>query len=397
MSNVDVSRFFDRVLQFQSIEDWCPVYDGGAFGRIDHASYRSAIVVRLQRVDRLTIEQRVAVARPEFWCSGFLPEDGNPFERRLLEHYSPGDAIAEWCTRDDMKASVMFGEMEALRTIGMLCGNTDLSRRPVMRMTVWRDFPKAGSFVMALIPVLGENEASRSQGTMAYYMSGKSIDDGRAVLTDHLMEVPWPTFPDWWTPGLKRYLELMHRHHEQLAEPEVIDRAEAIFVIACLRNCARGPPLVPFRKGDVGGQPVASSGEGAFVEIGGYLWVAAPREGFSLAAYLQCLLRFLGLDPSCAFDRLDGHRLAPYQVVMRSSQWEMVQDEFGKLFRCQQAAYRHLRGGKVAPKLRFGAKPACIGLCLEAPTIAPRFTERNTFLEWAEVSVEGPPRSAEYP
>lgn len=36
--------------------------------------------------------------RPEFQCSSFLPEDA-PFEKKLLEHLAPGDAIVEWCGR----------------------------------------------------------------------------------------------------------------------------------------------------------------------------------------------------------------------------------------------------------------------------------------------------------
>jgi len=383
----DLARFFDRLLQIRSIDDWSLIHDGGADGRIHFSAQKSTTVVRLERLERLTLDQRLALMRPEFQCSSFFPEDA-PIEKKLLQHFAPGDAIVEWC---GISTAQGFPETSALRTFGMMSGSADLSKRAMIRMTVRRDFPTTGQITCAYIHV---GEASQQRGNTAYLLCSTSVENGSAVLTEHLIEVPWPTFPDWWTSGLQHYLGMMSHHFAKMSEPDILGKAESMFVVASLRSCARGTPLLPVRKANLA--EALSIGK-SFVEIGGYLWAPAESEGFTFPTYLRRLLSFLGFD-QCVFDRLDGRLLAPYQAAIDGRDWELVEADFTKLFRCQQAAYRRLRGGKGAPKVYFGTRLSFLGFCSEVPQVHARVTERNTFVEWEEISqAQGQPRSAEYP
>lgn len=387
MSGMDIGRHFERLAQFREISDWSAICDNGPGGQIHQSSQRAMTVVRATLMDEAPLEQLLAVSRPEFQCGGSAPAQ-DPFNRRIAELLAPGDAVIEW---SGMNEGLSSEEAQSYRILGFMSGGGDLTQPSSMRVAVWRDFPAVGEFSAVYTSVLSNT---------GYYTWSSSFGDGSVSITEHFMEIPWPTCPDWWIPMLQEFLEATSRRCALMTHPTVLALAGSVYVVACLRSCTHGPPLLPINwegSEDSSSSPPSVADNSAIVQMDAYTWAQAKREGFNFPTYLQNLLRFAGCHNRCVFDRLDGRKVAPYQAVIRCSEWELVQESFHKLFRLQQSAYRRMYGGKSAPRVYFGTKPSFLDLSAEAPQVLDLILHRKTFVEWMEVSPTSSPVSAEFP
>jgi len=363
--------------------DWSLVYDGCLEGwQFHQCSLRGTTVVRVRRERPLPLEHWLPVMRPEFRNSAARGDTG-PFQFRLVELLAPGDALLELAALSEAMGDV---EKQAYRMLGLLFVSTDLTQPSLVRSALWRDFPQAGQFSSVSVYCDRELVPPRTQGGFACYECATSVHGSR-TLVEQFVQIPWPTLPAWGPPLLKGTLDSFTREWTALTRPESIAMAESTYIIANLRSCTRGPPLLPVL--------AAGEDERVVVQIGGCTW-AAPRPGeFSFPRYMQNLLAFVDFHARC-FDRLDGWRVVPYQAVIDCADWEKAQQAFHELFRVQRSAYRHMYGGKSAPKVHFGASPSFTDLCSEGPLPIDHVVQRKTFVEWAQAQ-RSEPRSAEYP
>jgi len=119
------------------------------------------------------------------------------------------------------------------------------------------------------------------------------------------------------------------------------------------------------------------------VQIGGYTWAALDGKHFCLAEFLNVLLRLDGRGHR-AFASLDGQKLVSYQAAMLTEDWEASRPHLERMMQLQSAAYRRLRGGTGAPKLRPANEAHFTGqfvayepVCLQPPGL----TLKNTFVD----------------
>lgn len=128
-----------------------------------------------------------------------------------------------------------------------------------------------------------------------------------------------------------------HREAPQFFDVQAADER---FVVAQLRKCARGPPLLPV------------DGE----------WAAVPQLRFALSEYLMTLVCSVTSedDPArrCRVQQhVQGRPLLVYQAAIPADDWRLVFDAVLKPFQQQRSAYRKLRGGTGAPEIFFGVEP----------------------------------------
>eukprot|EP00929_Paragymnodinium_shiwhaense_P086433 TRINITY_DN4694_c0_g1_i10.p2 TRINITY_DN4694_c0_g1~~TRINITY_DN4694_c0_g1_i10.p2 ORF type:complete len:188 (+),score=33.56 TRINITY_DN4694_c0_g1_i10:203-766(+) len=156
--------------------------------------------------------------------------------------------------------------------------------------------------------------------------------------------------------------------------------AENFYKIVCLRGCCRGPPLIPFD------EPSETT---TIEQIGGWYWQANEEGMFTFPAYLQKLIRTCGSDTR-VFSSLDGRRLVPYQAAVLRSEWDLIEKKLKDLFSAQCSAYRFLRGGSGAPKLKAEvnarfvseSKPLSEPTKLSLDDFMIFKVEHNTFLDF---------------
>jgi len=389
MAVLDIERYFKRLAQFREAVGWSAVAGVGPEWEVHQCAFRATTVLRFRRVGPVSLEQLLSVTRPEFRYEAAAGGMA-PFRCRVLELLSPGDALIEVRGMSDALRDI---EVQAYRQLGFLLVSTDLSRQSVLRSTTWRDFPEEGKFATVCVHSDAEPAPRRTRSRQSgggYYICAESVGDGSCTLLEHFVQIPWPSIPQWGIPLLQGHLDAFSRHAAALRNPDVIAVAQSMYVIASLRSCTRGPPLLPLFE-DAGGVAVGSS-----VHMGDHTWVEAKRTDFDLPRYMQRMLMFAKVDACCVFDRLDGRRIAPYQAAIAWSSWELAQESFNRLFRTQRSAYRRMYGGKSAPKIYFGASPSFLGATAEALQVVDRVVRRNTFVEWAGPQVMQP-RAAEYP
>lgn len=162
-------------------------------------------------------------------------------------------------------------------------------------------------------------------------------------------QVAWQTYPTWFTPlGVATIEMCKHKGELYRAEmPRYKELAENFYKVVCLRGCCRGPPLLPQ---DEWSETTTTE------KIGGHYWYAAEEGTFTFSGYLQTLLRLCG-SSARVFSTLSGQRLVPYQCAVLSEEWDAVEARFKDLFAAQCSAYRFLRGGSGAPKLKTDVEP----------------------------------------
>lgn len=126
-------------------------------------------------------------------------------------------------------------------------------------------------------------------------------------------------------------------------------------------------------------------------------WVQA--ETYELPSYLRSFLRALGCDLP-VFAAMDGQPLVSYQAAMRREDWRRAWRALEGPFKAQQAYYRHVQGGKAAPKLdpRAEARFASAGEARRSESMevheVPRWSVQRTFVRvtWPQEASEAPSR-----
>lgn len=376
MAVLDVGQHFKRLAQFRDAVGWSAVGDVGPEWEVDQCAIRATTVLRFRRVSSVPLEQLLAVTRPEFRCQATAVMA--PLRCRVVELLSPGDALIEV---GGMSKALNDMELQACRVLGFLLVSTDVSQQTVLRSTTWRDFPEEGQFAVVCVRSDADSAPRRTQNGGGYYICAESVGDGGcSTLLEHFVQIPLPSIPQWGIALLQGHLDAFGKHVAAVRNPA----AGSMYVIASLRSCARGPPLLPLFE-DGGDVPIGPS-----VHMGDHTWVEARRSDFDLPRYLQRMLIFAKADACRVFDRLDGRKIAPYQAAIHRAGWEAAQESFQRLFRTQRSAYRRLYGGKSAPKIYFGASPSFLSGSAEAPQVLDLVVRRNTFLEWAEHQVMQP-------
>jgi len=265
-----------------------------------------------------------------------------------------------------------------------------------VRSTHFNDFPSEGMCTSVMVPV-GENATIDMNGIVlnaftATMQPGKS--EG-STLVRYSFRCPWNEYPEWFTPVSAHLVDLMLEKSIRLQQeqPRLQPMAESFYTILTLRGCSRGLPLLP--------QETCSE-RSTQTRVGDFFWQPTPDKGFVLASYMQQFLRRTGSDVK-VFHTMYGEHLMPYQAAILTEDWERVQEGFRDVFRSQCSAYRLLRGGSGAPKIRTDVGPRfsqdSTASSSEEEDCVIVAEERNTFLQIREAQDPSTLRrkAAEYP
>jgi len=118
---------------------------------------------------------------------------------------------------------------------------------------------------------------------------------------------------------------------------------DSSYVVASLRKCCRGGPLLPVEIG-ISQSPLGE-------------WEQFDVKTQHVSIYFNEFLRRMGVREPIFFDSLHGMRLVHFQAVVQRGAWERVKTTFEKKFREQRSAFRRLLGGRIAPEVKFGDEP----------------------------------------
>jgi len=291
------------------------------------------------------------------WRPDFMSrcERGKTLRLETIKDIAPGDAIVRFFTESRMHEA-------AVKMLAVSAGKN--SEGNSTRFMVRRNFPEAGQVTQVFV-----------SDSIAYRIVEESTSPDSCRLVS-VLEIPWPEFPSW-------ALEALH-HANQLerdwaAEHQALPlqaSAKAFYATLTLKNCSRGLPAVP----------CSGSAGAPCVQVGHYTWTARSGANFCLADYLNCLLCLEGLTFK-ASPSLDGQRLVPYQAVMIREDWEASRPHLEHVMQLQATAYRRLKGGTGAPKLRLAGEAhfteefvAYEPICMQPPGL----TVKNTFVEFPD-------------
>jgi len=252
--------------------------------------------------------------------------------------------------------------------------NTDsLSEMMRYRTSVRRDFPMQGDYTIVHTPRhpdTGEILFQWGDASALVFHIRPTGEQGMCVLTLLEEVAPMPT----WTPKLlsSKIVECHRRSSCEMAnmlprffESAAVERisSDSSYVIASLRKCCRGGPLLPLVTG-IENQPL---GEWEQFNIRPLVtgienqplgeWEQFNIRVRHVSLYFNEFLRRLGVLEPIFFDSLHGRRLVRFQAVVQRCAWERIKSSFEEKFREQKSAFRRFIGGRVAPEIHFGAEP----------------------------------------
>lgn len=328
--------------------------------------------------------------RPEFVCRH--PSIGDaPIQFHLVEHFAPGDAL--------MRCRIVSKEHEGSALVMM---GSDGPGWQHIRCSSCNDFPCPGQYTLVMVSIGSHGINFAGAAANAIIMTCEAGRGGESTRIRYVFQCPWDTYPEWFTCACINILDLIWQEAMVLEkeQPKLQDAAEAFYTILSLRSCSRGPPLLPQQNCC---QTTTQE------RIGGFFWQASEKDGFNLSLYLRQFLTMSGCHAD-VFKTLYGQQLMPYQAAIMTEDWERIQDRFEDAFHSQCSAYRFLRGGKAAPKIRTNIEPKFTqdsAFCSE-PTASSSdgwmvmMTEDKTFLNVRVAhdgfaSAEHGRKAAEYP
>eukprot|EP00929_Paragymnodinium_shiwhaense_P055541 TRINITY_DN27824_c0_g1_i1.p1 TRINITY_DN27824_c0_g1~~TRINITY_DN27824_c0_g1_i1.p1 ORF type:complete len:395 (-),score=83.77 TRINITY_DN27824_c0_g1_i1:281-1465(-) len=310
----------------------------------------------------------------------------------LVEHLAPGDCL--------MKMSFKAAKTDAMAS--MLLGNGGSGTGQNIRISQHDNTPVVGETTVVMVGMGVDWLNFANAAFMSVIMNySKGIDENSTRLR-YTYRCAWQTYPEWFNKVACMFFEMTMKKGELFTAemPRLLPIAEQFYKIICLRGCCRGPPLLPQEEWS----------EGATSEkLGGFYWSAADDSTFTFSTYMQKLMRICGSDAR-VFCTMSGQRLVPYQAAVLADEFEKVETRFRELFSAQCSAYRFLRGGSGAPKLRADIEarfvPESISLPEPTKLSIDDFlifkVEQNTFVDFqcAQDSFVVPSihrKAAEYP
>lgn len=260
-----------------------------------------------------------------------------------------------------------------------------------MRTSQFQDCPNPGEYTSMMVSVGGYGIDHPLCRMNAFYFTLKQGQEEESTEVAWVFSCPWDAYPESFTATCITMFSFIREKAEEnkREQPELQELAESFYTILSLRGCSRGSPLLP-----QGVQHANTTQE----SIGGFFWQPWEEDTFSFATYLKRLFQMSGCDAG-AFDTLYGQQLVPYQAVVLTEDWIRIQDDFKPLFHAQCSAYRFVRGGNGAPKIRTEVEPRLtqnnqhtVEWTGERECRRDKFTvvqeEKNTFVNLRVISAE---------
>jgi len=294
-----------------------------------------------------SLEQSVCLFRPEalFHQDSGLQSDAFS-EVVIPKHFSPGDILAS------VKFSSWWKELltSEIRT-GRHCGDPEVNTR-VLRVCMRRGWPRLGCVSVVTLPLYVHESYKPDVFTMmGIVLSADDEDDPEATSTSLQIVFDMPRYEKIQEMFFERCSNLaccwgLNPNFEQLAQ-------KYSYMVLAMRKCCRGPPLVP--EAHPGSEPPSAIDDAWLHTLS---W-RSSEEGmpFHLTTHLKHLLKLCGEETDIVYDRLDGHELMSYQVVVRRCIWPRIWPLLQPILKKHQSVYRHVRGGTAAPFLQADVEP----------------------------------------
>lgn len=344
MAKYDLSPYFARLKQYISYTDWSFVTKN-EFGNIYS---RSAGSGRTVVMNELVFDVSFSTC-DDAWNPENVFRSNSLIESTYLSMVSPGDLY--------FKIKLLTPELD--HALQLVFGGNIGQDGSIVRFVKWRDYPCVGQSA-ALFLVESERMAP-------YCVHLSPLTDGRACMRSYA-EKPWPRYPHWSTPLTKAVMMVQTLMIQTFLADPIYP-----YTVLTLKSCPRGPPLIPCRGVDK--EIIFDPNSVRY-----HVWEAPSREGFSFPLYMRALLSAAGCDIP-VYDGCYGLKLAPYQALVVNAEWEPIKSVFFELFSVQQAAYRHMNGGKGTPKVQ-PAEPRFVDLQRDAQkSINMAVAEVKTFVE----------------
>lgn len=371
MTNIDANACFDKLAYFheegEGAGEWHYLFCLGDY----HVSYcckGASCLVKLEgRNIPTSAEYGAMLEHPEF--KGAEPLSRWPFmEYRVLHQIAPGDAIV---AQNFCGAAGRLME-QALRMFGLTSRSLDGHK---MRIICRRDLPKAGQWSVCHIPLhtKGDSVVEHSPSGSIFLETIKPHpNDPNMCSREVFIEWPWPTLSSWMKPLMKSAISLDSMWMEQHAKMPLSHSMNQFYQVLNLQSCSRGFPLLPSNSDEKKADDAAW--------VGGYWWSPMVGQECTMMMYLSIVVSRMGWQLR-VFDCLDGCKLAPYQVLVYGSEWAALHEDFEALWRLQRSAYRRVRGGASAPRVRVAAPKFVSSPRLSVDTL-PTCCIVNTFINF---------------
>ncbi|CAE7726525.1 unnamed protein product [Symbiodinium sp. CCMP2456] len=365
--HIDIEDFFANIVEATDSAGWvnvqktfpespdCSEHDG----RICHKfSTCGSCMTRLQFVVNTPLEASSLLTRPEAFSQPVVRVSG--FVRaEWLEQVGPGDAIVRISQEDGQQPLRACSMRRILESPSCLQAEAKESvdwDAYFARMVVRRDIPSPGMAAMLVLPLGRRHTALFQVGPVrAYALTVHPHTEPGKVVVSNVIFLPFATYPVWATTHLSRLAKLekdrFEKHLQERDLPKLHELDRSYYTILHLRNCNRGPPLLPFSPSTVPQRRLDESWVLVTDDQGiDSYWMRWNTPDFNFYLYLGEFLHRNNIQLKL-YGELNGRPLVPYQVAVRTQDWSLCKDQIHSAFHNQQRAYRRLNGGVAAPRI----------------------------------------------
>ncbi|CAE7773448.1 unnamed protein product [Symbiodinium necroappetens] len=370
--HIDIEDFFANIVEATDSAGWvnvqktfpespdCSEHDGRICYKF---STCGSCMTRLQFVVNTPLEASSLLTRPEAFSQPIVRVSG--FVRaEWLEQVGPGDAIVRISQEDGQQPLRACSMRRILESPSCLQAEAKESvdwDAYFARMVVRRDIPSPGMAAMLVLPLGRRHTALFQVGPVrAYALTAHPHTEPGKVIVSNVIFLPFATYPVWATTHLSRLDKLEKDRFEKYMQeqdlPKLHELDRSYYTILHLRNCNRGPPLLPFSPSTLPQRRLDESWVLVTDDQGiDSYWTRWNTPDFNFYLYLGEFLHRNNIQLKL-YGELNGKCLVPYQVAVRTQDWSLCKDQIHSAFHNQQRAYRRLNGGVAAP--RIGEAPA---------------------------------------
>eukprot|EP00929_Paragymnodinium_shiwhaense_P018959 TRINITY_DN13075_c0_g4_i1.p1 TRINITY_DN13075_c0_g4~~TRINITY_DN13075_c0_g4_i1.p1 ORF type:complete len:394 (-),score=48.27 TRINITY_DN13075_c0_g4_i1:440-1621(-) len=353
MSDADIRYHLSEFCAAEAAEDWQAVHDE-SFPEMLSVRYRSCgpkrTWVSMSYEMPVPIEFVRYIARPEV-LSVYPLLANHMMNFELVEHLAPGDCMVK-----------LTFPTPITRIVGDLLVGQQGPGPHNVRIALCENVPARGAGTVVCVS-LGEDwlDFAHASKTAMFVSHRPGKTEGSTVISYSLRSA-WDSYPPFFSQLAKIFAGLSEEEAKVYLNemPRLHPIISTFYTVVSLRGCCRGPPLIPHLE-----RSEVTTAE----QIGGYYWESHEKGCVAFGTYLMQLLKLCDTNAR-VFTSLNGQRLVPYQVAVLTSAWKEVEPSLKKLFAAQCSAYRFMRGGSGAPKLKVDleARFACENNPLSEPT-----------------------------
>eukprot|EP00929_Paragymnodinium_shiwhaense_P018955 TRINITY_DN13075_c0_g2_i2.p1 TRINITY_DN13075_c0_g2~~TRINITY_DN13075_c0_g2_i2.p1 ORF type:complete len:393 (-),score=39.39 TRINITY_DN13075_c0_g2_i2:86-1264(-) len=218
-----------------------------------------------------------------------------------------------------------------------------------VRIATFHDAPQPSEVTCVCVGLGADWLDFAHAASTAQYMHYAPGEDAGSTIVSYTFPTAWHSYPSFFNTAAKVLASASENFSKVLVDqmPSLHATVDQFYTFLSLRGCCRGPPLLPCDE-----RSEITSSE----RIGGYYWQPSDKGCSAFPVYLQKMITACG-SSARVFNTLDGQRLVPYQVAVLSSEWSQAEGALRKLFAAQCSAYRFMKGGSGAPKLKVDLEP----------------------------------------